>query len=229
MGQDGYRWPNGRVCPGHPVRVEVLDDLVWEHTRELIEEPALVLAEYTKRLNGKKNRKLSLDALLAKKTKERKQQDVEKQRLLDLYQAGDIALEEIKERLKSIRTRIKKIEGERALLEQEDKTQQHSLQLIEQFESFKKRITKNLATLNFAEKKEVVRLLVKDVIVDTTTEEMVINHIVPIEKSSPLCPGRDHATLRHTSLGGMKHLILDIAGFEPLFDQLPCGKIANGL
>jgi DNA integrity scanning protein DisA with diadenylate cyclase activity len=115
---------------------------------------------------------------------------VEKQRLLDLYQAGDIALEEIKERLKSIRTRIKKIEGERALLEQEDKTQQHSLQLIEQFESFKKRITKNLATLNFAEKKEVVRLLVKDVIVDTTTEEMVINHIVPIEKSSPLCPGR---------------------------------------
>jgi site-specific DNA recombinase len=45
MGQDGYRWPNGRVCPGHPVRVEVLDDLVWEHTRELIEEPAMVLSE----------------------------------------------------------------------------------------------------------------------------------------------------------------------------------------
>jgi len=41
-GQDGYRWSGGRVCSGHPIRVEVLDDLVWEQTCRLIEQPELV-------------------------------------------------------------------------------------------------------------------------------------------------------------------------------------------
>jgi site-specific DNA recombinase len=32
-GQDGCRWPQGRVCSGHPIRVEALDELVWDQTQ----------------------------------------------------------------------------------------------------------------------------------------------------------------------------------------------------
>ncbi len=188
LGQDGHRWPKGRGCSGHPVRVEVLEDLVWEHTKELIEQPEVVFAEYSKRVNAKKKSRLSLEGLLSKKAKERRQQQVEKQRLLDLYQAGSISLEEISQRLTGIRAKLNKIAEEHSLLEAEGKREQQQLQLIEQFEHFKNKISKNLDQLQFGDKKHIVRLLVKDVVVDTAKEEMTINHIVPIDKSFPLRP-----------------------------------------
>lgn len=42
-GQDGYRWKDKRVCGAPPVRVEAIDDLVWEQTCKVIEHPDLVL------------------------------------------------------------------------------------------------------------------------------------------------------------------------------------------
>lgn len=42
-GQDGHRWKEGRLCTAHPVRVEALEDLVWEQTCKLLAQPELVL------------------------------------------------------------------------------------------------------------------------------------------------------------------------------------------
>jgi hypothetical protein len=39
----------------------------------------------------------------------------------------------------------------------------------------------------------------------------------------------DHPTLRHTGVRGIEHLFFHVPRFEPLLDQLPCGKVANGL
>lgn len=52
MGQDGHRWSEGRVCQGHPVRVEVLDDLVWNQVKKLLSSPEIVLQEYIRRTDG---------------------------------------------------------------------------------------------------------------------------------------------------------------------------------
>ena len=100
MGQDGYRWPSKeRVCSTHPVRVEVLDDLVWEQTVRLLEEPQTVLNEYANRVNEPENHKQSLEKLILKKTQEIRQAEKEKKRILDLYQSGVLELSEIESRL----------------------------------------------------------------------------------------------------------------------------------
>ena len=39
----------------------------------------------------------------------------------------------------------------------------------------------------------------------------------------------DHPTLGDPSVGGMPHVLFHVASFEPLFDQLPCWEITNGL
>ena len=199
MGQDAHRWANGRVCAGHPVRVEVLDDLVWEQTRQLIEQPELTFAEYSRRASTSQDGELSLDGLLAGKARELKRQEAEKQRLLDLYQAGDISLEEIEDRLKAVRGRIKRVEEEIKLLEEEKQQVRRRLQLIEQFGEFKKKITHNLDELSFLQRKELVRLLVKEVIVDSVNEEIVVNHIVPIDESFPLRSRSRDPALRRTA------------------------------
>jgi site-specific DNA recombinase len=186
-GQDGHRWKEGRVCTAHPVRVEALDDLVWEQTCKLLAQPELVLQEYTHRAQKKQRHSSEVTALLAKKKRELKQQEVEKERLLDLYQTGHVGLPEIEPRLKSIRAKIKKLHDECALVEKETKEEHHRLQLIEQFAVFAQRMNTNLSTLGFAERKHLVRLLVEEVIVNTSTEEITVRHILPVDQTLPLC------------------------------------------
>jgi hypothetical protein len=112
----------------------------------------------------KKQGELDLTALLMKKQKEIHYQELEKKRLLDLYQTGIIALEEITPRLEVIRERIKNIQQEYTLLEEEKHREQKQLQLIEQFSTFQKKFVSRLGSLTFAEKKHVVRLLVDEVL-----------------------------------------------------------------
>ena len=182
-GQDGYRWPTGRVCDGHPVRVEVLDELVWQNVEQLIQQPHLVLQEYTHRVNAKHNQQFALETLLKKKAQEIRHQEMQKQRLLDLYQAGSIRLEEIQKRLEQIRAQIQQIEEESQLLQQEQEQQFKQLQLIEQFETFQHKLDTNLNELPFEQKKALVRLLVKDVIVDTVAEEIIVRHTLPLDNT----------------------------------------------
>jgi hypothetical protein len=111
----------------------------------------------------------------------------EKERLLDLYQTGHVGLPEIEPRLKSIRAKIKKLHDEGALVEKETKEEHPRLQLIEQFAMFAQRLNTNLSTLGFAERKHLVRLLVEEVIVNTSTEEITVRHILPVDQTFPLC------------------------------------------
>ncbi len=109
------------MCTAHPLRVEALDDLVWEQTGKLLAQPELVLQEYTHRAQKKQRQSREVTALLAKQKRELKQQEVEKERRLDLYQTGHVGLPQSAPRLKSIRAKIKKLHDECALVEKETK------------------------------------------------------------------------------------------------------------
>jgi len=74
-GQDGHRWKHGRVGGAHPVRVEAIDDLVWEHTCKLLKYPDLVLQEYTRRTQKKQRQQSDAAAVLTKKRQESKQRE----------------------------------------------------------------------------------------------------------------------------------------------------------
>jgi septal ring factor EnvC (AmiA/AmiB activator) len=141
------------------------------------------------RVQKKQRQQTEFKALLAKKKRESKQLELEKERLLDLYQSGRIALAEIEPRLKSLRSKIKKSQDECALLEKEEKEESHRLQLIEQFADFTQRMKANLTRLNFEERRQIVRLLVEKVIVNTQTDEITVRHILPLDQKFPLCKG----------------------------------------
>ena len=219
MGQDGHRWPNGRVCSSHPVRVEVLDDLVWEQTVKLIKDPQTVLKEYTNRLHEKQNTQQSLADLILKKRKELRQINYQKERLLDLYQKGSLNLSEIESRLQKLRGKIKQLESERLSLEHEQKQDNQQLQLIDQLQEFQKKVSSNLNLLNFEQKKEIVRLLVREVEVDIKAEEITVRHVVPKPKRLPLCTGSQWTPLRGSFPALRTRTIFHHSCFEVLTDQ----------
>jgi site-specific DNA recombinase len=217
-GLDGYRWKDGRVCTGHPIRVEAMDDLVWEQTRRLLEQPDLVVKEYSRRTQKKQRQRSEFKDILIKKRREIKQQELAKERLLDLYQSGQVSLTEIEQRLKAIRTKIKKVQDECALLEKEEKQEHHRLQVIEQFRDFTQRMKTNLSNLSFEERRKIVRLLVEEVIVNTSTDDITVRHILPLDEKFPLCKRSNHSALRGACFGISKQSIFHISCFHPLSD-----------
>src|SRR5262249_3480467 len=118
-------------------------------------------------------------------------------------------------RLKSLRSKIKKSQDECALLEKEEKDESHRLQLIEQFTDFTQRMKANLTNLNFEERRQIVRLLVEEVLVNTQTEELTVRHILPLDQKFPLCKRSGNASLRNAFVCGEKGLSVNESGLEP--------------
>jgi hypothetical protein len=58
--------------------------------------------------------------------------------------------------------------------------------LIEQFSTFQDKFSSRLSELTFDEKQQVVRLLVEEVLVDSVNEQLVVKHVIPLDKSFPL-------------------------------------------
>ena len=85
MGQDAHRWPDGRVCNGHPVRVEALDELVWDSVKTLLLEPEIIINEYQRRLNSYKT---DYESIISQKNNEINRYKKERARLIDLFQSG---------------------------------------------------------------------------------------------------------------------------------------------
>src|SRR5262245_18091565 len=83
-------------------------------------------------------------------------------------------------------------EQEYILLEEERHREQHQLQLIEQFVTFQAKFVTRLDRLTFAEKKQVVRLLVEEVLVDSVNESLMVKHVIPLDKRFPLRSGSSH-------------------------------------
>ncbi len=59
--------------------------------------------------------------------------------------------------------------------------------MIQQFDDFKEKLGANLLDLSFAEKKQIVRLLVREVVVDIKNEDILIKHALPAPKKSGHC------------------------------------------
>jgi site-specific DNA recombinase len=177
-GQDA--WKNNQYkCTSKTIRAEVLDDLVWEQTRKLIETPEQVFLEYSERLGKKENHHLSIEKVIT-----RKRQDIctlvrEKERLLDLYQKGSIKLDDIEKRLECIRNKIAGVESNITLLNQEKESGWKQLQLIDDFQNFSRKLGHRLKELTLTEKAQIVRLLVTEVAVDRKMEKITIKHVLP--------------------------------------------------
>ena len=190
-GLDGYRWEDGRKCGGHPVRVEVVDELVWDQIKKLIKQPRVVIREYTQRSDNVAQSGSTTEDLLRKKEQELRRIENEKERMLDLYQLGEVSLDEIKDRLAKLRGKVEIKQAEVGELRKDLRVEKQRLTLLESLEQFTSKLANNLETLSFEEKRKLVKLLVSRVYIDTKKEKITVQHIVPLEDLSQLRTGRN--------------------------------------
>jgi site-specific DNA recombinase len=180
LGSDGYRRLKGQVCTNRPVRQDYLDQFVWNEIIRLLEDPALVQAEIDRRQEVARN----ADPLRRREEElHREQARLEKstERLVTAYQEGLVTLPQLRHRMPDLRKQAQAIESELQSLEMAAVDQAHYLQLAENLAGFCRKLRLRADTLDVRERQQILRLLVKEVLVDTDT--ITLRHSIPVPQS----------------------------------------------
>lgn len=176
LGSDDYRYENGRVCSSRPVRQDYLEDLVWGHVMKLMADPGLIRNEIDRRLRDLR----ASNPITAQKTKlelEFSRCTRAKTRLLEAYQEELVSLEELRARMPDLRKKESTLRSQLDALEAETLDQETYVALAESLETFLGRLRDGAETCATEERQRIVRLLVREVLVDP--ERIVIRHSIP--------------------------------------------------
>jgi site-specific DNA recombinase len=181
LGSDDYRYENGRVCKSQPIRQDYLDVVVWEQVIKLLEDPEIVRSEIRRRIkeihnaSPIKKRKETLEKAIIRVNK-----SIEK--LLDAYQEDLLQLDELRSRMPALRKREAALKSELNSIESAASDQHAILRVANNIDNFLFQLCKTADTMEVLERQMVLRLVVKEVLVDDET--INIKHSVPFALSS---------------------------------------------
>ena len=196
----------------------------------LLEDPTLIHQELDRRLAATHN---SDPTRKREQSLQRELTHVHKgiERLLNAYQEGLLSIEQLRERMPVLRQRQQAFTAELQAIADQTDDRAAFLRLAETLTAFLGRLRSAAETLSVIERRKIVRLLVKDVLVGEDT--ITIRHSIPIPSSPPqnegsgssdgrnylLCKGRDHSSLRRTHLRLRPFAVFRHARRQPFLDQ----------
>ncbi len=244
LGSDAWRHLGGAVCDSRPIRQDLLDQIVWQEVIRLIEDPALIQAELDRRL----------DAARAAEPTKRRQEALEREltrigksmeRLLTAYQEDLVSLDELRRRMPELRAREQSMHIELQAIVDQAADRMSLLRLAETLTAFLQRLRASAESLDITERQKIVRLLVKEVLVDN--DAIMIRHSIPSHpRTSPtrteppsdsksrtadqsylLPSGSDDRTLGRPLLGSDVAPLIQHAHLEPFLDQADDSAIPN--
>ena len=182
IGSDGWRHLDGPRCDTRPVRQDLLDEVVWTEVIRLLEEPALIQQELDRRLaaaqaaDPTKTRTQAVERDLARVGKSM-------ERLLTAYQEDLLSLEQLRERMPLLRQREQTLRDELNALVDQTRERAAHLRLAESLSAFLPRLRAAAETLDIVERQRIVRLVVKEVLVND--DKIVIRHCIPVPSGPP--------------------------------------------
>ncbi|NQE86067.1 recombinase family protein [Nocardia terpenica] len=179
LGSDNYRYEGGRVCDNKPVRADYLDDVVWDHLTALLADPALIRTEIDKRLDTAK----SSDPVVA----QRKRLDtaLAKTRsgiaaMIEAFGEQLITIDELRARMPELRARETSLRNQIGALDAQQADREGYLALASDLEGFLAQLRSNAETATVDDRRRVVKLLVKDVLIGP--EKITIRHRIPLRE-----------------------------------------------
>ncbi|WP_117196292.1 recombinase family protein [Rhizobium terrae] len=204
LGSDAWRHLCGAVCDNKPIRQDLLDQVVWQEVIRLIEDPTLIQDELDRRLNAAraaeptKRRQEALERELTRIGKS-------KERLLTAYQEDLVSLDELRRRMPELRTREQSMHAELQAIVDQAADRMSFLRLAETLTAFLQRLRQSAGSLDIAERQKIVRLLVKEVLVDNDT--IMIRHSVPSLPTTPPDRSRPPTSNRKSRLAAQSYLL----------------------
>ena len=176
-GADSFRRPEGRVCAARPVRIDEIDELVWAQVLALLENPELIKAEIDRRLQALRAEHP------ASHRRDGLQRDLTRaqsalRRLIDGYQEQLITLEELRARTPELRKREATLRAELDALDAQLHDAETYLKLTETLDAFRARLSANAEKLTIEQRQEIVRLVVREVLLGD--DDITVRHSIPV-------------------------------------------------
>ncbi len=180
IGSDSYRRLKGPVCTNRPIRQDALDEVVWNEIMRLLEDPTLIQGEIDRRREVARN-----TDPLRKRGEElhREQARLENNidRLVTAYQEELVTLPQLRQRMPQLRKQAQAIESELQSLEMAAVDEAKYLQLAESLGAFRSKLRSRAETLDVRERQQILRLVIKEVLVGGDT--VTLRHSIPVPQS----------------------------------------------
>jgi site-specific DNA recombinase len=179
FGSDPYRFEGVRKCNCKPLRQDYLDNIVWQQIVQLLEDPMLIQREVEKRVEETRKASPVLkqkEAIVRQRNKLSQSMD----KLLDAYQEGLITIAQLRIRMPELQKRVNTTEKELENLKNHELALDQRLQYLDA-QSFTNQLGANVNQLDIKEKKKILRLLVKEVVVGDNSID--IRHSIPLKEN----------------------------------------------
>ena len=163
--------------------------MVWDHITGLLADPALIRAEIAKRLeqartsNPVTRQRRQLELALAKAA-------TSITAMVEAYSEQLITIDELRAKMPDLRARQASLRGHLDALDAQAADRDAYLKLADGLEGFLARLRSNAATAATDDRRRVLRLLVKDVLIGP--EKITIRHRIPVRE--PAASGGHHDT-----------------------------------
>jgi site-specific DNA recombinase len=187
LGSDNYRYEGGRVCGNKPVRADYLDTVVWDHITGLLADPAMIRAEIDRRLTQARTsdpvtrQRTQIELALAKAA-------TSITAMIQAYSEQLITIDELRARMPDLRAREQNLRAQLDALHAQAADRDAYLKLAGDLEGFLARLRGSAATATTEDRRRVLRLLVKDVLIGP--EKITIRHRIPVRE--PASSGGGH-------------------------------------
>ena len=218
LGSDAYRHFKGALCTNRPVRSDYLDRFVWDQIIELLDNGMLIQAEVNRRMEAARNsdpRRQRMEILRREQTR----LGTNITRLITAYQEGLVSLAQLRQRMPEVNKKSQAVESELQSLETAAVDQARYVQLAESLDGFRSKLRERARTLEVRERQQILRLLVKEILVGANN--ITIRHSIPVPQNGPVSQGSREAGL-HT-LGGPQppsYLLRPWSNFSPAGQRL---------
>jgi site-specific DNA recombinase len=182
-GKDCVVRDRDRRCPRRAVKAEELEAAVWDHMKQLLNDPATLLAQFE--AFARQADEATADSRAAEQKWEARlrQLDREEQRLLDAYQAEALDVAELKERRAQIAGRRQVLTAQREQQARLQAEQHTAREVWTDLRSFCERTRSRLEETCLADRQRLLQLLIERVIVGDDTLE--IRHVIPLRRLGP--------------------------------------------
>jgi len=180
LGSDAYRHFKGALCTNRPIRSDYLDQFVWDQIIGLLDNGTLIQAEIDRRKEVARNtdpRRQRSETL--RREQARLRNNVA--RLITAYQEGLVSLAQLRQRMPELNKKSQAVESELQSLETAAVDQARYLQLAESLDGFRIKLRERAKTLDVCERQQILRLLVKEVLV--AADSLTIRHSIPIPQT----------------------------------------------
>jgi site-specific DNA recombinase len=184
-GTDRCRHGGQRLCWNKSVCADALEEQVWADVRNMLEDPSRITREYDRRLAGEDPCESSPQSGKLESAEKKVGRAIE--RLIDAYADGILDKQEFQTRITAARERQRNLKEQVTQQKQQEAERREMRLVIGQLEEFAKRVTSGLGEADSQTRREIIRLLVRQVEIDRN-EIRIVYRLSDPPKSEHLSP-----------------------------------------